>query len=190
MKLFRKVDSLAIVAYLVATLSTLRPTQAQDFMLSSPDIHVGKTIDKKHVFHGFGCMGDNVSPVLSWSHAPKGTKSFALTVYDPDAPSGSGWWHWVVFNIPADTRELPANAGNPTVGLMPKGVVQSRTDFGGFGYGGPCPPIGDQSHRYYFRLYALKSVLQLDRDVPAAQVGFQIHQNQIGEAEIMGVYGR
>jgi len=88
----------------------------------------------------FGCEGGNISPSLSWSGAPADTKSFAITVYDPDAPTGSGFWHWVVFNIPSSTTSIPKDAGNEKKKLMPKGVIQSRTDFGTDGYGGPCPP--------------------------------------------------
>ena len=104
---------------------------AQTMTLTSPDIKAGETIANEQVFKGFGCKGDNLSPALSWSGAPAGTKSFALTVYDPDAPTGSGWWHWVVFNIPARNRlaaqgRLAIRSGK----LLPEGAIQSRTDFG------------------------------------------------------------
>src|SRR5947208_16041223 len=85
---------------------------AASFTPSSPDLPKGKPIGNKHVFNSFGCSGENVSPALEWKGAPKNAKSFALTVYDPDAPTGSGWWHWVVYNIPADTTKLPAGAGD------------------------------------------------------------------------------
>ncbi len=116
---------------------------AQSLTLTSPDIAPGATIAKEQVANVFGCTGGNVSPALSWSGAPAGTKSFALSVYDPDAPTGSGFWHWVVFNIPPDVTSLPKNAGDPKGAEAPKGAVQSRTDFGVPGYGGPCPPQGD-----------------------------------------------
>src|SRR5574343_175221 len=103
---------------------------AKDFTLSSPQIKPGATLTDAQVFNGFGCSGGNVSPALAWGNAPEGTKSFAVTVYDPDAPTGSGWWHWVVYNIPAGTTSLPAGAGTADGAGMPGGAVQGRTDFG------------------------------------------------------------
>ena len=88
-------------------------------------------------FNGFGCTGKNESPQLSWENAPEGTKSFAITMYDPDAPTGSGWWHWVVFDIPSDITELMTGAGNVKLNLVPEGTIQSITDYGTNGYGGP-----------------------------------------------------
>ena len=102
--------------------------------------------------YGFGCAGGNQSPHLQWSGAPAATRSFALTCYDPDAPTGSGFWHWLVVNIPADVASLPLDAGDPAGGLMPDGGLQTRTDFGAPGYGGPCPPPGDHPHRYLVTL--------------------------------------
>src|SRR4029077_8760028 len=135
--------------------------------------------------------GKNISPVLSWSDAPKGTKSFALSIYDPDAPTGSGYWHWVVFNIPADVTSLPEGAGDPKTDAAPKGAIQSRTDFGTPGYGGPCPPKGDKPHRYFFTVHALK-VEKIDADANAsgALVGFMLNANKLGRATLSGTYGR
>lgn len=117
-------------------------------------------------------------PVLS--APPEGTESSALTVFDPDAPTGIGWWHWVVFNIPADTRELPQGAGDPEADLMPPKAVQSRTDFGTFDYGGPCPPEGREPHRYEFTLWALEvDHLPLDAEATGAMVGFFLNVNAI-----------
>ena len=95
----------------VSILGAASLVQAGGFLLSSPDLKAGAMMDRKFEFSGFGCSGENKSPALRWSGAPKGTRSFAVTMYDPDAPTGSGWWHWVVFNIPADVRELPSGAG-------------------------------------------------------------------------------
>jgi len=161
------------------------------FTLSSSDFSAGGKIAEAQVFNGFGCKGSNISPALSWKGAPEGTKSFALLVHDPDAPTGSGWWHWVVYNIPASTTSLPAGAGDPQKNLLPQGAVQGRTDFGAPGYGGPCPPPG-KPHRYYFRLYALKvPKLDLPADASAAMVGFSARSQSIGKpAELMGLYGR
>ena len=128
---------------------------AQSMALTSPDMAEGATIANEQVFKGFGCTGGNVSAGLSWSGAPEGTKSFAVTDYDPDAPTGSGWWHWVVFNLPASTTSLPEDAGDPAKKLLPEGAIQSRTDFGAPGYGGPCPPPGDKPHHYHITVFAL-----------------------------------
>ncbi|MDB6090786.1 MAG: hypothetical protein JWN85_3570 [Gammaproteobacteria bacterium] len=163
---------------------------AAKFKLVSPDIGQGKTIAQDQVFNNFGCKGKNLSPALFWSGAPAGTKSFALTMYDPDAPTGSGFWHWVVYNIPASTESVPAEAGDPKKKGMPVGTVQGRTDFGTFGYGGPCPPAG-KPHHYYFRLFALKvDKLDVPSDATAALIGFNINANTLAKAELMGLYGR
>jgi Raf kinase inhibitor-like YbhB/YbcL family protein len=160
------------------------------FTLTSTDLVEGGRIGEAQVFNEFGCKGGNISPALAWSGAPAGTKSFALLMHDPDAPTGSGWWHWVVYNIPAGTNSLAAGAGNPQKKLLPAGVVQGRTDYGTHGYGGPCPPPG-KPHRYYLRLYALKvAQLELPADASPALVGFNVRAQEIGHAELMGLYGR
>ena len=160
------------------------------FTLSSPDISNGGKIAEAQLYNSFGCSGQNSSPALSWSHAPAGTKSFALLAYDPDAPSGSGWWHWVVYDIPADVTSIPAGAGDPKKNLMPGMAVQGRTDYGTPGYGGPCPPQG-KPHHYYFRLYALKvAKLDVPADATAALIGFNVNANSLGKAQILGMYGR
>jgi Raf kinase inhibitor-like YbhB/YbcL family protein len=181
-------------AYIVSTTGNRIPGGQGEprtaFTLTSPDITNGKTIATAQVFNSFGCTGGNVSPALAWSNVPAGTKSFALLAYDPDAPTGSGWWHWVVYNIPADATSLPAGAGDPRKNLMPPGVVQGRTDYGSTGYGGPCPPPGEP-HRYYFRLFALKvPKLDLPADATAAFVGFNVNASSLGMAELLGLYGR
>ena len=160
------------------------------FTLTSPDIAPGGKIAERQVFNGFGCRGDNVSPALAWSNPPAGTRSFALLMHDPDAPTGSGWWHWVAYDIPPGVSSLPAGAGDPHQSLMPAGVIQGRTDFGTSGYGGPCPPPG-KPHRYYLRLYALKVArLEAPADATAAFIGFNVQANSLGVAELMGMYGR
>src|SRR6202789_1132608 len=121
---------------------------AQSMTLTSSDITEGGTIVNEQVFKGFGCSGGNVSPALSWSGAPAATKSFAVSIYDPDAPTGSGWWHWVVFNIPAATTSLPKGAGDVAKKLMPAGAIQSRTDFGSGGYGGAFSPAAGETPPY------------------------------------------
>jgi len=165
--------------------------QAQTFMLESPDLKSG-AFDNKHVLNGFGCNGQNVSPALEWSGAPKDTKSFAVLVHDPDAPTGgAGWWHWVVFNIPASTTKLPKGAGKADGSGMPAGAASGVTDFGSPGYGGPCPPEGDKPHRYIFTVYALKTdTLDVPKGATASLVGFIVNANAIGKATLTGMYGR
>lgn len=162
---------------------------AGEFTLKSDQIGGQLTIDQ--VFTGFGCSGKNISPQLKWMNAPKNVKSFAITVYDPDAPTGSGWWHWVVFNIPADATELVADAGNPQKNLAPKGSVQSMTDFGKPGFGGACPPQGDKAHRYIFTVFALDvPKLDLDEKANAALVGFMLNGHTLEKASLISYYGR
>lgn len=163
---------------------------AAPFTLTSPQVADGGKLTTKQVFNGFGCTGENVSPALAWSNAPAGTKSFAVTVYDPDAPTGSGWWHWVVYNIPADVASLQEGAGsNPS--LLPKGAVQSVTDFGAPGFGGACPPPGDKPHRYVFTVHALGTpAMDLPPATMPAAVGFNIHGNVLGRASFTATYGR
>jgi Raf kinase inhibitor-like YbhB/YbcL family protein len=164
---------------------------AADFTVTSPQVKENGRIAADQVFNGMGCQGSNISPALQWQGAPKETRSFAVTIYDPDAPTGSGWWHWVLFNIPANVNRLEKNAGNPQAGLTPRGSIQSRTDFGKPGYGGPCPPPGDKPHHYQITVYALKTEsLPLDENATAAQVGFQLQQNALGKAMITGLYSR
>jgi len=165
--------------------------QAAGFKLESADVGAVAPIAEKFVFKGFGCDGGNVSPALAWSGAPKETKSFALTVYDPDAPTGSGWWHWVMIDIPATVNSLPEGAGDPAAGKAPQGARQMRTDFGQPGWGGPCPPQGDKPHRYIFTVHALKvDKLDVPPDATAALVGFMIHANELGKAGFTAKYGR
>ncbi len=156
--------------------------------LTSPDFKDGDTLKLENVFSGFGCTGGNSSPALAWSDVPEGTQSLVLTAYDPDAPTGSGWWHWVVYNIPPATKSLPAGAGDGTG--LPEAAVQGRTDFGATGYGGPCPPEGT-THRYVFTLTALKvPALEVPADATAALIGFMTNANAIGTAKLTLMYGR
>ncbi len=164
---------------------------AAGFTLSSPDIKPNAMMDKKFEFNGFGCSGQNKSPALRWSGAPKDTKSFALTMYDPDAPTGSGWWHWSVIDIPATVTELKPDAGAVGGASLPPGAKPVRTDFGAAGWGGACPPEGDKPHRYIFTIYALKTdKLDIPADATAALAGFMINANQIGKASFTAKYGR
>lgn len=174
-----------------AMLLATQPVLAGDFALTSPEIATGSQLPAKQVFNGFGCSGENRSPALAWNGAPPETKSFALTVYDPDAPTGSGWWHWVVFNIPAGVGELPAGAGDADGKLLPAGAQQGRTDFGTAGYGGACPPAGDPAHRYVFTVHALKvEKLDLPADASPALVGFMLHSMEIARTSLTAYYAR
>ena len=162
---------------------------AQTFTLKSKDL--GGSATKKEEFNGFGCSGQNVSPQLSWENAPVGTKSFAITMYDKDAPTGSGFWHWTVFDLPATTMELKSGAGNAANNLLPQNAIQGKTDYGVPGYGGPCPPPGHGFHQYVFTVYALKTEkLGVDATASAAVVGFYLNQNVIGQASIISYYKR
>ena len=175
----------------IVCLLAAQVASADGFTLTSPQVKPGGRFAEEQVFNGFGCQGGNVSPALHWKGAPTDTKSFAVTVYDPDAPTGSGWWHWVMFNIPANTTALAKNAGSPEAGLTPVGSVQSRTDFGKSGFGGPCPPAGDKPHRYQITVHALKTdKLPLDENAPAAMVGFYLNQNLIKRAILNAQYSR
>lgn len=149
-----------IASFGLAASSGYAQTQSAAFTLSSPDLKSGR-FDNSVVLNGFGCKGDNISPALIWQNVPAGTKSLALTVHDPDAPTGSGFWHWTVYNIPANTAGLVRGAGNANASL-PKPAMGGQNDFHDTGatgingnYGGPCPPEGDGDHRYVFTLYAL-----------------------------------
>lgn len=158
---------------------------AQGFTLSSDDI--SGQLSNEQVFNGFGCTGKNISPELSWKGAPKGTKSFAITAYDPDAPTGSGWWHWVVFNIPKDKTTLEKGFGNKET----TNIVQSVTDYGKSGFGGACPPVGDKAHRYIFTVYALDiDKFDLSSNTSPALVGFMLNSHTIAKSSIVAYYGR
>ena len=158
---------------------------ADNFTLSSSDLKGQLT--NKQVFSGFGCSGENISPELSWKDAPKGTKSFAVTVYDPDAPTGSGWWHWLAFDISKDKTTLPTGFGNSES----KDAIQSITDYGKTGFGGACPPAGDKAHRYIFTVHALDvETLGLDKNANAALVGFYINFHSLAKASLISYYGR
>ena len=176
----------ALIGALFMVLSGM--AQAGDFKLSSTDISEGSKLKIDQVFKGFGCEGKNVSPALSWSGAPKGTKSFVILVHDPDAPTGSGWWHWVVANIPANVTSLPA--GVKSGKALPKGALQFRNDFGVADFGGACPPK-DEVHRYNFTIFAMKTEkLSVPAQSSPALVSFVTRANALASATITAVYNR
>ncbi len=161
------------------------------FSLTSKDIAEGKFMSKVHEFEGFGCSGEDMSPQLSWVNPPEGTKSFAVTVYDPDAPTGSGWWHWQIVNISKDINELARGAGSPTTSKSPEGSVQVANDYGAKAFGGACPPKGHGVHRYRFTVHALSvEKLELPEDASGALAGYMINANTIETATIEALYKR
>ncbi|ARU49604.1 YbhB/YbcL family Raf kinase inhibitor-like protein [Sulfurospirillum diekertiae] len=177
-----------IIQWIVAFILSGSTLLAGGFTLYSNDL--SGQLSKTEEASSFGCDGANISPELHWSNAPKGTKSFAVTVYDPDAPTGSGWWHWVVFNIPSSINALPTDFGNVN---KPATIVaiQSITDYGKTGFGGACPPKGDKAHRYIFTVHALSvDTLDLDEKASPALVGFMLNANTIAKATLVSYYQR
>lgn len=160
--------------------------QAEGFYLNSADIQ--GQIANDQVFNSFGCTGKNISPHLSWNNAPAGTKSFAITVYDPDAPTGSGWWHWVVFNIDKSVDTIKTGASNKS---MPTAAIESSTSYGSKGFGGACPPKADKPHRYIFTVHALDTEkIEQNADALPELIGFFLNSHVIAKASIMAYYGR
>jgi hypothetical protein len=194
--MWRRIATIGLVLAAGVVLGTTADAARQKvprLKVSSEQIARGATIADEQVTNaaGWGCNGGNVSPEIKWSGAPAGTKSFAVTLYDPDAPTGSGFWHWVVFDIPATVTELPKNAGDAKANLTPPGTIQSREDFGVPGYNGPCPPPGDKPHRYHLTVYALDvAKLGPGPDTMPAVVGFNLHAHTLAKGVITGKYGR
>lgn len=182
MQFFIKASALAILLTLCGAAEAAPP-----FKLSSPDVITGQKMTMAQVANVFGCSGGNISPALAWTGAPAGTKSFVLTAYDPDAPTGSGFWHWSIANIAASVSNLPAGL---EADKGPPGSIQVRNDYGLIGFGGACPPPGPP-HRYTFTIYAL-GVEKIDVNVGTtpAVVGFMTQANTIGKASITAYYQR
>ena len=159
------------------------------FTLTSDDVVHGEMMGDKQVYNSFGMSGENISPHLSWSGFPAETKSFAVTSYDPDAPTGSGFWHWIVIDIPASVTSLDAGAGTGT-GTLPDGAFHVRNDYGTKDFGGAAPPQGDEPHRYVFAVHALDvEKLGIDSDVSPAVAGFNLRYHTIARAVLIPVYG-
>lgn len=164
---------------------------AQSLELVSSDIRHQKPLNHTHVFSGFGCEGKNQSPQLSWFGAPENTKSFAITAYDPDAPTGSGWWHWLVFDLPVNVSSLKRDAGNPANPKLPMHARQGKSDYGQIGFGGACPPKGRSPHHYEFTVYALDvDKLEVPEDASAAYIGYMIQHHLIDQAQLVATFGR
>ncbi len=184
----------ALGAVVLALGMLAAPVAHAQMKVTSDDISEGAVGSKAMEANVFGCKGDNISPSLKWTGAPDGTKSFALNLYDPDAPTGSGFWHWIVFNIPVSTTSIPKDAGDvKKKKLMPKGAIQARNDYGFWGYGGMCPPEDKSTHHYKLTVYAVdEDRLQFAKDkmVPAPVVGFELHYHSKAKAELNWTFSR
>ncbi len=180
--------SIKKIALAITTVFASTSVLAESFTLTSKDIAHGEFMSKNQEFQGFGCTGKNQSPQLSWSGAPEGTKAYALLVHDPDAPTGSGWWHWQVINIPANITTLKTGAGNNN--QMPKGSQQISNDYGFKGFGGACPPNGHGAHRYQFTIHALSQKLELPADPSGALTGYMVKAHSLAESTIEALYKR
>jgi len=177
---------------------TDRPPLPYDFMpavpsfeLRSDDVADGQMMPENQVFDGFGMTGGNISPSLRWSGFPAQTKSFAVTCFDPDAPTGSGFWHWIVLGIPASVTELETNAAGTDGSGLPKGAFHIRNDYGAKDFGGAAPPAGDPPHRYVFAVHALDvESLDVNDEISAAVAGFNLRFHTIARAMMVPVYGQ
>lgn len=188
-KCFRKFSMRSLRGAIAVLVVSVMSFSASALELKSPDIANGKQLNIQQVFNGFGCEGANLSPALNWSKVPAGTRSFAITAYDPDAPTGSGWWHWVVYDIPAESRGLPQGSG--VIGMSVTQGIQARSDFGVKAFGGACPPKGDKPHRYVFTVYALKAdKLNISQDASPAMIGFVLRDLVLDKATLTAHYAR
>lgn len=185
-----------VVIVLIASVGVIaaqvKPAQRSHFVLSSPDARLAVHVPEEYTANVFGCTGVNMSPALQWSGAPAGTKSFVVTLFDPDvAETGSGWWHWVVYDLPANVNSLPKGAGAEHSSVLPSGTQQGRTDLGNDAYHGPCPDKGQPPHHYRFTIYAL-SVEKLDvpPEASGAMVTSTAKENVLGKAVFIARYGR
>lgn len=161
------------------------------FELTSADVADGAQLPARHRSGRMQVAGgEDVSPQLSWSGFPEGTKSFAVTCYDPDAPTQSGWWHWAVLNIPTDCTTLPTDAGNPDAPGLPQGALTLRNDAGFAGYLGAAPPEGHGDHRYFFVVHAVDvDRLDVDADATPALLGFNLFFHTLGRAWLTPTFG-
>jgi Raf kinase inhibitor-like YbhB/YbcL family protein len=183
------IGSLAMTACITLLLSA--GALAADFKLTSTDIGPDKPLAQDFVFSGFGCTGGNLSPQLSWTGSPAGTRSYAVTLFDPDAIQGRGFWHWMMVNIPASTTALARDAGKSDGSKLPSGASQVKNGFRQTGYSGSCPPPSDDPHGYVMSVYALKvEKLDVPADATSASILTTIESNSLGKASITYHFGR
>jgi Raf kinase inhibitor-like YbhB/YbcL family protein len=162
-----------------------------NFTVTSPEFKDQDRLQLVHEFDGYDGTGQNRSPALQWQGAPEATKSFALTLYDPDAPTGSGFWHWILYDIHSSVTELAAGLGSTDATDLGASGTQATNDYGATGYGGPCPPKGLPAHRYIFTVHALGlPKLELPANAPNAVARFVIYQNTLATATLTGLYNR
>jgi hypothetical protein len=181
-------------AFLACALLEVLLAQAASsaFSLSSPDFTADHPIPAIHLFNQYGCTGGNESPALQWHAAPAGTKSYAITMFDLDeVGTPSGWWHWVIYDIPGSATQLTQNAGRVNSPGLPSGSIQGRTDMGQDAYHGPCPDKGQPPHRYLITVYALSvAKLPVPPEASGAMVSFTVRDYTLGKATLTARYGR
>lgn len=170
------------------TLDVKQPqaVMSKTMQLQTPSITATQQLNMDMVAHGNGCVGQDLSPALQWRNIPKNAKSLVITMYDPDAPTGSGFWHWVAYNVPTNLDGLQQGVSRH----LTNSALELKNDAGTQGYHGACPPIGDQSHRYIITLYALNTVLDVPNSVSPAVLGFNLNGKVIEKTQIIGFYGR
>ena len=175
---------------------TQRAPNPYDFLPKLPEITVesndiahGEMMSNAHVYNGFGLDGQDLSPHLRWSGFPAETRSFAVSCFDPDAPTASGFWHLMLVDVPASVTELPTGAASGDLSGLPAGSFCVRNDFGSKGYGGAAPPAGDPPHRYHFAVHALDvESLGIDSDASPAFAGFNIRFHALARGLIVPVF--
>jgi Raf kinase inhibitor-like YbhB/YbcL family protein len=184
----------AISLLFTSTISAQEFSAKVNQISSDSFVSTFKSFPNELILNGLDCKGGNISPEISWKGAPKETKSFAISLFDASAPTDSGFWHWVVFNIPSNVNTIKKGASK-NIQLLPKGAIESRTDFikdinGVYGYGGPCPSVGDKPHNYVFKVTALKDYIPLDKDATPAFISYYVGQLKLAESKIIVPFSR
>ena len=178
-------------ALLVLVLPLVACAGEAGFHVASAALHDGDALPLAQVYKGSGCDGGNRSPGLSWNGAPHGTRGYAVTMFDPDAPTGHGWWHWLAYDLPARTTSLREGVGSANGAALPAGARQARNDFGSIGYGGACPPVGNKPHRYVITVYALPvAQLAVPASASTTQIDAALKRGALANARLTLEYGR